>query len=124
MLGRPGVAAAGQLGIIPAGPAEAVQCCRPIFEAMGRRTFEAGADPASASALKIANTFMMGCAIEAMGEAFALVRKCGAQPSALYDILTEGLFGAPAYKVYGNIIAERDYDRVGFTAALGLLTSP
>ena len=34
-------------------------------------------------------------------------------------MLTEGLFAAPAYKVYGTIIVEEDYDRVGFTTELG-----
>jgi 3-hydroxyisobutyrate dehydrogenase-like beta-hydroxyacid dehydrogenase len=34
--------------------------------------------------------------------------------------MTDGLFSAPAYKTYGRIIVEEDYDRVGFTAELGL----
>ena len=35
-------------------------------------------------------------------------------------MLTEGLFAAPAYKVYGKIMVEEDYDRVGFTTELAL----
>lgn len=120
VLGRPDVAAAGQLGIIAAGPAVAVARCRPLFEAIGRRTFEAGTQPEAAAAIKLANSFVLGCAIEAMGEAFSLVRKHGVAPGVLYDVLTEGLFSAPAYKVYGKIIAEEAYDGVGFTASLGL----
>jgi 3-hydroxyisobutyrate dehydrogenase-like beta-hydroxyacid dehydrogenase len=34
--------------------------------------------------------------------------------------MVDGLFSAPAYRVYGDIIADEKYDQVGFTAALGL----
>jgi 3-hydroxyisobutyrate dehydrogenase-like beta-hydroxyacid dehydrogenase len=34
--------------------------------------------------------------------------------------MTESLFAAPAYKVYGKIIVDEAYDRVGFTTLLGL----
>ena len=49
---------------------------------------------------------MLGCAIQAMGEAFSLVRKYDVAPQVLYDVMTEGLFSAPAYKVYGKIIVD------------------
>ena len=120
VLGRPDVAAAGQLGIVPAGPAEAVDRCRPLFDIIGRRTFDGGSDPESAASIKIANNFVLGCAIEAMGEGFALIRKYGVDPEVFYDVMTDGLFAATAYKVYGDIIAKEDYDRVGITAVLGL----
>ena len=120
VFGRPDVAAAGQLGIAPAGPAGAVARCAPLFAAIGRRTFDAGTEPEGATAVKLANNFVMGCAIEAMGEAFALIRKFGVPPSALYEVLTEGSFSAPAYRIYGKLIADETYDRPGFTANLGL----
>ena len=120
VLGRPDAAAEGQLGIVPAGPPAAVEHCRPLFDVIGRRTFDAGPDPASAASIKVANNFVLGCAMEAMGEAFALVRKYGVAPAVFYDVMTDGLFAAPAYKIYGDIIAKEDYDRVGITATLGL----
>jgi 3-hydroxyisobutyrate dehydrogenase-like beta-hydroxyacid dehydrogenase len=55
-----------------------------------------------------------------MGEGFSLVRKYGVDAKVLYDVMTEGLFAAPAYKGYGKLIAEEDYGTVGFTVALGL----
>jgi 3-hydroxyisobutyrate dehydrogenase-like beta-hydroxyacid dehydrogenase len=120
VLGRPEAAAAGQVGIVPAGPVEAVNKLAPLFAAIGRRTFDGGTDPAGAAAVKLANNMVLGCAIEAMGEGFALVRKFGVDPAAFFDVLTDGLFAAPAYKVYGNIIAKEAYDQVGFTTLLGL----
>ncbi len=120
VLGRPDVAAAGQLGLVPGGAKDAVDRCRPLLEAIGRRSFEAGEDPASSAAIKIANNFVLGCAIEAMGEGFALTRGYGVETSVFYDVLTDGMFNCTAYKVYGDIIAKEDYGRVGITAVLGL----
>lgn len=120
VLGRPDAAAEGRLGVVPGGPADAVERCRPLFEAFARRIFDAGEDPASAASIKLANNFVLGCAMEAMGEGFALVRKFGVVPAVFYEVLTDGLFGAPAYEIYGDIIAKEDYGRVGITAVLGL----
>lgn len=120
VLGRPDMAASGQLGIVVGGPAAAVDRCRPLLAAMGRRSFEAGADPVAATSIKVTNNFVLGCAIEAMGEAFSLVRKYGVAPEVFYEVMTDGLFSAPAYKVYGKIIIEQSYDRVGQKALLGL----
>jgi 3-hydroxyisobutyrate dehydrogenase-like beta-hydroxyacid dehydrogenase len=119
-VGRPDVAAAGQIGIIVGGPPDAISRCGPLFEVIGRRTFETGREPASATAIKLANNFLLGCAIEVMGEAFSLARKYEVEPQVLYDLITDGLFAAPAYKVYGKIIVDEAYDQVGFTADLGL----
>jgi 3-hydroxyisobutyrate dehydrogenase-like beta-hydroxyacid dehydrogenase len=120
VLGRPDVAAAGKLGIVAAGPPEAVAFCQPLFDVIGRRTFDAGTAPEGATAIKLANNFLLGCAIEVMGEAYSLARSYEVEPSVLYDVMTDGLFAAPAYNVYGKIIAEQDYDNVGFTTLLGL----
>ena len=35
-------------------------------------------------------------------------------------VLTEGLFGAPAYEVYGKMIVDENYDSNGATAVIGL----
>lgn len=120
VFGRPDAAAAGQLGIAAAGPAEQVRRCAPLFQAMGRRTFEAGADPVGATAIKLANNFMIGCALESMGEAFSLVRKFGVEPGVLLEVLTNISFSAPVFKIYGQIMVDESYDQVGFTANLAL----
>lgn len=120
VLGRPDVAAAGQLGIVAAGAPEAVGRCQPLFEVIGRQTFQAGPRPEGATVIKLVNNFILASAIETLGEAFALVRKYDVVPQVLYDVVTDGLFSAPAYKVYGKIIVEQAYDHVGFTANLGL----
>lgn len=123
VLGRPDAAAAGQVGLVPAGPADAIEQLAPIFEVTGRRTFNAGTNPAGAAAVKLGHNMVLGCAIEAMGEGFALTRKFGVEPQVFSDVLTEGLFAAPAYKIYGGIIVSQSYDKAGFTTKLGLKDS-
>jgi 3-hydroxyisobutyrate dehydrogenase-like beta-hydroxyacid dehydrogenase len=120
VLGRPDAAASGQLGIVAAGPAQAVQRCRPLFEVIGKRVFEAGDQPEAATVIKLANNFALACSLQAMAEAFSLVRKTGVDPQTLYDVMTEGLFAAPAYKVYGRIMVESAYEQAGFTTRLAL----
>jgi len=120
VLGRPDAAAAGQLVIVAAGPSSALRKCEPAFALMGRKTVEAGAAPEAALAIKLANNFVLGCAIETMAEGFSLVRKYGVNPQVFYDVMTEGLFAAPAYKVYGKLMVDSSYDKPGFTTRLGL----
>jgi 3-hydroxyisobutyrate dehydrogenase-like beta-hydroxyacid dehydrogenase len=120
MLGRPELVASGQAGMLVAGAKDAVARCRPLFEAIPRRTFEAGSDPVAAAAIKIANNFVLGCAIEAMGEGFSLIRKYDVTPDVFLDVMTDGLFACSAYKVYGKIIAEERYQPAGQRAILGL----
>ena len=120
VLGRPDAAAAGQLVVVAGGPADAIKRCEPLFQVMGRKTAEAGARPEAAIAIKLANNFVLACAIEAMAEGFSLVRKYGVQPQVFYEVITEGLFAAPAYKVYGKLMVDQTFDKPGFTAVLGL----
>src|SRR2546426_215786 len=86
-------------GARAAGPPDAVRRCEPLFQVVGRHTFDAGPRAEGATAIKLANNFLLGCAIEAMGEAFSLVRKYGVAPEVFYDVMTDALFAAPAYKV-------------------------
>ena len=120
MLGRPELVASGQAGMLVAGDKDTVARCHPLFDAIPRRTFEAGPDPVAAAAIKIANNFVLGCAIEAMGEGFSLIRKYDVTPDVFLDVMTDGLFACSAYKVYGKIIAEERYQPAGQRAILGL----
>jgi len=119
VLGRPDLAAQGALGLVPAGEPAAVNVARPLFGILGKQTFEAGPDPQAAAAVKIANNFLLGCAIENMGEAFSLVEKMGVEPQLFFEVMVKGLFGAPAYEVYGRFIVEETWESHGATALIG-----
>jgi 3-hydroxyisobutyrate dehydrogenase-like beta-hydroxyacid dehydrogenase len=120
VLGRPDLAAAGQLGVVPGGPDDAVARCTPLLQVIGKRIFPAGPRPECATAIKLANNAVLGCAMVAMAEGFALVRKYGVMPQVFQDVMTEGLFSAPAYKVYGQKMVDESYDQVGSPIHVGL----
>jgi len=120
VLGRPDLAASGQLGIVSGGPAAAVAHVSPLLDLMGRKTFHAGEMPESATAIKLANNMVLGCAMIAMGEGFSLIRKYGVAPQMFYDVMTEGLFASTAYKGYGKTMVDQTYDNVGSPITVGL----
>ena len=119
VFGRPDVAAAGTLTIIAAGPSEDIERVRPILEKLGARFAVVGEKPEQANLFKIAGNFMIASAIEAMGEAAALLRKGDVNAGGFFDVMTAGLFAAPAYKIYSKIIAEQSYVPAGFKLSLG-----
>jgi 3-hydroxyisobutyrate dehydrogenase-like beta-hydroxyacid dehydrogenase len=120
VLGRPDLAATGQLGIVAGGPVDAVARCEELLQSMGRRIFQAGVQPESATAIKLANNAVLGCAMVAMAEGFSLVRKYGVAPQVFQDVMTEGLFAATAYKVYGQKMVDESFDQVGSPIHVGL----
>ena len=120
VLGRPDLAASGQLGIVVGGPPAAVARVNDLLSAMGRRTFVAGVKPESATAIKLANNAVLGCAMVAMAEGFSLVRKYDVPPQVFQDVMTEGLFAAPAYKIYGQKMVDGSFDQVGSPITVGL----
>ena len=120
VFGRPEAAAAAKLFIMAAGPAAAVDQCRPLFEALGQRTFVVGPDAPAANVVKLAGNFLIASLLESLGEAVALVRKSGVDPKRFLEIMTDSLFAAPVYKTYGSIIVQQRYQPAGFKVPLGL----
>ena len=119
VFGRPQFAATGELDIIAGGPPEAIVRCRPLFEAMGRRWFDVGADAIHANLIKIARNFLLASIIESLGEAFALVQKSGVDPARFHEIITSTAMSCPAYKSYGRLIIDQPAEAT-FTVKLGL----
>ena len=120
VFGRPEAAAAAKLTVVAAGPAEAIERCRPLFEAMAQAVEVVGEDAPAANVLKIGGNFLLAAAIEAMGEAFALMRKHGIQPARFIEIVNGRLLRSPIYENYGKLIAEGRYVPAGFKLRHGL----
>ncbi|MFD0259242.1 NAD(P)-dependent oxidoreductase [Kitasatospora indigofera] len=120
VLGRPGVAAAGELNILAAGEAAQLERVGPLLAAMGRRTWHFGDRPVQANTAKISANFLLACAIESMAEACTLAEANGVRPTDLIEMLTGTLFPGPVYSGYGAMVAERRYEPAGFRLPLGL----
>ena len=119
VFGRPDAAAAAKLFIVTAGDGGAIETCRPLFDAMGQRTFVIGEKPQMANVVKLSGNYLIASVIEALGEAMALVGKAGIDRHEYLDILTSTLFNAPVYKTYGGLIADEKFKPAGFAAPLG-----
>ena len=120
VFGRPDAAEARQLVVVAAGSPEAVERVRPLLEAIGRKLFVLGSEPAAANTVKLAGNFLIASAIETMGEAFALLRKSSVEPELFMEIVNDNLFKSPLLKRYGDIIAQERFDPPGFRLRLGL----
>jgi 3-hydroxyisobutyrate dehydrogenase-like beta-hydroxyacid dehydrogenase len=119
VFGRPDMAAAGKLFIVAAGDPAAIDVCQPLFRAMGQKTFPIGTEPSAANLVKLSGNFLMASAIEALGEAVALIGKAGIDRHAYIDLLTSSIFNAPVYKIYGGLIAQGKFEPAAFAAPLG-----
>ena len=120
VFGRPDVAAAAKLSIMAAGDAAAIDRVQPLFDAMGQRTSRVGPEPRHANIAKIAGNLMVACAIEAIGEAAALLRKHRMSAPDVLDVIITSLFNVPVYQGYGRAIAQQQYVPPGFDLLLGM----
>ncbi len=120
VFGRPIQAQAKQLRVCVSGPADAKAKVKPIIDAMGQEVFDFGDNPGAANVVKLAGNFMIAAALEAMGEAVAMMRKSGVDPAAALEMLAKTIFAAPVYQGYGPIIAHGVFTPAGFRLPLGL----
>lgn len=119
VFGIPSVAAKGELNIVTAGDETSLATVQPLFDILGQKTWPVGDDPQQANVAKIAGNMMITLAIEAMGEATALVQSYGLKPADFLNIVTNTMFACPSYKRYGENISKGAYEP-GFKLSLGL----
>jgi 3-hydroxyisobutyrate dehydrogenase-like beta-hydroxyacid dehydrogenase len=121
VLGRPEVAAAAQLSIFLSGHSDAKARVLPLVEALGTHIYDLGERVEIANVVKLGYNFLIAAAIEAMGEAVALVEHFGADRAQFLRMLVESpLFTGAVYEGYGRMIGERDYSDARFPVAMGL----
>jgi 3-hydroxyisobutyrate dehydrogenase-like beta-hydroxyacid dehydrogenase len=118
VFGRPELAAEGKLNVVVGGEPSVVNRIEPLLDEIGQRVWRIGGPPERANVVKLAGNVMLAAAVEAMAEASAFGWRHGVAPADLLDVLTNGVFTAPAYKTYGALIAKRRYDPAGFRLSL------
>jgi 3-hydroxyisobutyrate dehydrogenase-like beta-hydroxyacid dehydrogenase len=119
VFGRPEAAAAKKLWICISGSLQAKETAKPILECLGQGVFDFGEDAGGANVIKIAGNFMIVSSLEIMAEAFTLAEKHGLDRAKVADFFGSTLFNAPIYQNYGKLIANKQYQPVGFKAKLG-----
>ena len=119
VLGRPDVAAKGELNILAGGDPAVVHKVRPLLDVIGGRIWDMGTEAPAANAAKIACNMMITMAIEAMAEAVVLTEANGVGRDRFFELILGTLFGSRSYQVYSANIAAQNY-KPGFKATLGL----
>ena len=119
VFGRPEAAAAAKLWICPAGPTEAIERCRPLFNAMSQGVIIVGRDPHLANVLKLVGNFFVISAIETLSEAFTLAEKAGLKIETVLDVI-KALLPVPLFLGYGTRLAHSEFTPPGFGLQLGL----
>ena len=74
VLGRPDVAAKGELNVLAASAPLAVESVKPTLKVISKQIWDLGEEPPTAYAAKIACNMMITMAIEAMAEAVVLTK--------------------------------------------------
>ncbi len=117
--GRPEHAAAAKLLIYLASPAEVIERCRPLFNAMGQRVLVVGEEPHQANVLKLVANFIVFSLNETLSEAFTFAEKADLKNESVLDMI-EVLFPSPIIQLYARRIAEFDFSSPGGNVRLGL----
>jgi 3-hydroxyisobutyrate dehydrogenase-like beta-hydroxyacid dehydrogenase len=119
VLGRPDVAAAGQLLTFVAGDPAVIAACSRIFAAYAQAPLNLGAEPASANSMKIAVNYVVASLIELMGEVYAYAERSGIDLQFM-NMMLATMLGPPALKDYANRIRARQFEPAGFELIAGL----
>jgi len=119
VFGRPEAAAAKKLFICISGDEAAKEIAKPILENLGQRIVDFGDKVGGANVVKVAGNFMIIASMEMMAEAFTLAEKNGLDRAQVADFFGSTIFNAPIYQNYGKLIANKQYEPVGFKASLG-----
>ena len=106
------------LSIMVGGDAETFAAARPIFDAMGNpeRVVHIG-ESGSGQICKVCNQMVIGGALAAVSEAFALARKAGVDPGRVRTALLGGFAASRVLEVHGERMLQGNY-KPGFRAEL------
>ena len=119
VFGRPDAAAAKKLWVCISGKTEVKESAKVILENIGQGIIDFGEDVRAANVVKLAGNFMILASLELMSEAYTLAEKYQVDRKTVADFFGSTLFSAPIFKNYGKLIAEKQYQPVGFKAKLG-----
>jgi 2-hydroxy-3-oxopropionate reductase len=106
------------LSIMVGGDAETFAAAKPIFDAMGNpeRVIHIG-ESGSGQICKVCNQMVIGGALGAVSEAFALARKAGVDPARVRAALLGGFAASRVLEVHGERMLQNNY-KPGFRAEL------
>jgi 2-hydroxy-3-oxopropionate reductase len=99
----------GDCAIFMAGDQARADACRPIFDAIAKKTYYVG-DVGMASLAKLATNLLVGLNTAALAEAFVLAAKGGLAPSTLLEILKGSAADSKMLEIRGPLMASHRFD--------------
>jgi 3-hydroxyisobutyrate dehydrogenase len=109
----------GELTVLAAGPADAVDACRPVFEAIGTKTLRLG-EPGEAMRLKLVLNKWLLSLLDNLAETIAFAERIGVDPKQLLEALDGSTVGSPYAQMKGPLMLARDFSEVSFSLGLAL----
>jgi len=119
VVGRPDVAAGGQLLTLVSGDGEVLSRAEPLIKSYAAVVMNVGQRPSVANSAKLAVNFAASVLIELIGEVRVFTEKSGLD-SSLALSLVSSLLGPQALKDYAKRIFDRNFDEVGFDLLGGM----
>lgn len=121
VFGRPEAAIAKKLNFVISGAAEPkTQAALLLKDAGAMGIFDFGDSVAAANTVKLCGNFLIGAAMEAIGESAVLARSSGVDAAQMWEMFSKTLFNTPLYHNYSKIILQQQFEPAAFTAKLGL----
>src|SRR6266545_2542782 len=99
----------GDCAIFVAGDRARADACRPIFDAIAKKTVYVG-DVGMASLAKLATNLLVGLNTTALAEAFVLAAKGGLTPVAFLELLKDSAADSKMLEVRGPLMASHRFD--------------
>lgn len=109
MSGTSSMVARGDCTIFVAGDRARADTCKPVFEAIARKTLYVGAT-GLATLAKLATNLLVGLNTAAVAEALVLGAKGGLHPAQLLDILKESAANSRMLEVRGPLMVSHQFD--------------
>lgn len=109
MSGTSAMVERGDCAIFVAGDRSRAEACRPIFDAIAKKTHYVG-DAGMASLAKLATNLLVGLNTAALAEAFVLGAKGGLAPRTLLEILKNSAADSKMLEVRGPLMASHRFD--------------
>jgi len=119
VLGTKQPAEQGKLVVLAAGPADALEACAPLFEAIGAKTitFE---EPGQATRLKLVlNNWVLSVTV-GTAETIALAERLGVDPKQFLAAIEGGNLDSAYAQMKGGMMIDRSFDDASFPLRLAL----
>jgi 3-hydroxyisobutyrate dehydrogenase len=102
-------AQSGKLTIMASGAPEAFAACEPVLAAIAAKVYRLGDRPGPGSQVKLVNQLLAGAHIAVAAEAMALAIRLGADPRAVYEVITNSAGGSWMFQNRMAHVLDGDY---------------